>query len=45
LEDHADTPPHRHRIDLFGVEILAVVGELALYTSTGDQIVGAVEAT
>jgi hypothetical protein len=45
LEHHADPAPHLDRIDRRGVEIVSVVGDLALDRRTGDQVVHAVQAS
>ena len=44
LEDHADPLAHLDRVDVGGVEVLAVVEDLALDRGAGDQVVHPVEA-
>ncbi len=43
LEDHADVAPHRHRIDVPTVHVLAVEVDLSLEAESPDQIVHPVE--
>ena len=44
LEDHADVGAHRDRVDALRVDVLAVVGHLALDPGAGDQVVHPVQA-
>jgi hypothetical protein len=43
LEDHADLPPHAHRVGVGRVDVLIVEQDLALHARAHDQLVHAVQ--
>src|SRR5262249_15266355 len=42
-EHHADVPPHRHRVDVLLVNVLALVADVPLEAEAAHQVVHAVD--
>ena len=44
MEHHADPAAHFYRVDVGGIEVLALVNDPALEAAAGDEVVHPVEA-